>query len=155
MSLFGGDSLYEGLNLSIGKRDIEGLQLVIPWFPVNLDGQMISDYAREAKETWGGQINWVTASSYDATRAFLAAISQAEKTYRRVDRKSVLESLPKVVLEKEFTSGEKLEFQNGERQGGKPVFVEVVQKEKLPKILQCSFEVCFKPFEVKKPNTKH
>lgn len=131
--------------MSIGKTDIEGLKLVFPWFPVDSEGKTISPYAKESQATWGGPINWVTASSYDATRAFLAAISKAEETSGKVERKSVLESLPKVVLEKKFTSGEKLEFQNGERQGGKPVFVEVVQKTKLPKILQCSFEVCFKP----------
>jgi branched-chain amino acid transport system substrate-binding protein len=131
--------------LSIGKTDIEGFKLVFPWFPVDSEGKTISPYVKESQATWGGPINWVTASSYDATRAFLAAISKAEETSGKVERKSVLESLPNVVLEKQYTSGEKLKFQNGELPGRQPVFVEVVQKAKLPKILQCSFEVCFKP----------
>lgn len=142
LNLFGGDSLYQGRTLYDGKTDIEGLKLVIPWFPVNLDGQINSDYAREAKETWGGQINWMTASSYDATKAFLEAIAQLETTSRKVDRKTVLESMPNVVLEKPYTSGEKLEFQNGEPKDRKPVFVEVVRKDNK---WQCGFEVCFKP----------
>lgn len=117
---------------------------------MNLNGQMISDYAKESASTWGGQINWMTASSYDATQAFLAAIAQVEKNFQKVDKKSVLKSMRKVELKKEYTSGETLKFDNSEPQGRKPpIFVEVVQKEKLPKILQCGveFEVCFKPIK--------
>lgn len=150
LELFGGDSLYKGKTLSEGKTSIEGLKLVIPWFPVNLNGQMISAYAKESESTWGGKINWMTASSYDATQAFLAAIAQVENKFQKVDRKSVLESMRTVDLKEEYTSGETLKFDNSEPQGRKPpIFVEVVQKEKLPRILQCGveFEVCFKPIQ--------
>lgn len=150
LELFGGDSLYKGTTLSKGKTSIEGLKLVIPWFPVNLNGQMISAYAKESESTWGGKINWMTASSYDATQAFLAAIAQVEQNFQKVDRKSVLESMQTVDLKEEYTSGETLKFDKSEPQSRKPpIFVEVVQKEKLPKILQCGveFEVCFKPIQ--------
>ena len=156
LQLFGGDSLYKGSTLYDGKTDIEGLKLVIPWFPVKSDGQIISDYATKSAATWGGPINWMTASSYDATQAFLVAIAQIEQTSRRkVDRKSVLDFMPNVYLEQKDTSGaglkfdngEPKDFDNGEPKDRKPIFVEVVQKEKLPKILQCNLKVCFKPVE--------
>jgi branched-chain amino acid transport system substrate-binding protein len=154
LNLFGGDSLFKGRTLSEGKTDIEGLKLVIPWFRVK-DGQIISDYAKKSEATWRGQINWMTASSYDATQAFLAAIAKIEQKSQKVERKSVLDSMPDVELEQKDTSGAGLKFDNGEPKdfdNGKPkdrksIFVEVVQKEKLPKILQCIFEVCFKPVE--------
>ncbi len=150
LELFGGDSLFKGKTLSQGQTSIEGLKLVIPWHPVNFSGQMISAYAKESQSTWGGLTNWMTASSYDATQAFLAAIAQVEKTFQTVDKKSVLESMRTVEIKEEYTSGETLNFENSEPQGRKPpIFVEVVQKEKLPKILQCGvkFEVCFKPIQ--------
>ncbi len=150
LELFGGDSLYKGKTLSEGKTSIEGLKLVIPWHPVNSNGQMISAYAKESASTWGGLTNWMTASSYDATQAFLAAIAQVEKKFQKVDKKSVLESMRTVDLKEEYTSGETLKFENSEPQGRKPpIFVEVVQQEKLPKLLQCGvkFEVCFKPIQ--------
>lgn len=145
LNLFGGDSLYKGRTLYEGKTDIEGLKLVIPWFRVNSDGEIISGYVKKSEATWGGQINWMTASSYDATQAFLAAIAEVERTSQKVDRKSVLESMRKVDLGKEYISGERLKFDNnGEPQDRKPIFVEVVRKDnKWP----CGFEVCFKPVE--------
>jgi branched-chain amino acid transport system substrate-binding protein len=144
ISLFGGDSLYEAETLSKGNTDIEGLKLVFPWFRVNLDGKMSSDYAREAQKTWG-DINWVTASSYDATQVFLAAISKVEETSGSIDRKSVLESIPNVKLDKQYTSGEKIEFIDGELKEREPVFVEVVRKK--DKKGQCKHEVCLKRTE--------
>lgn len=154
LNLFGGDSLYKGRTLREGKTDIEGLKLVIPWFRVK-DGKIISDYTTKSEATWRGQINWMTASSYDATQAFLVAIAQIEQKFQKVERKSVLEHMPNVELEQKDTSGAGLKFDNGEPKDfdngkpkdRKPIFVEVVQKEKLPKILQCNLEVCFKPVE--------
>jgi branched-chain amino acid transport system substrate-binding protein len=145
ISLFGGDSLYKGRTLDYGKTDIEGLKLVIPWFSLNSNGQMISDYAKKAEKTWVGQTNWMAASSYDATQAFLAAISEVEQTSRRVDRKSVLESMSNVELDEQYTSGEKIKFNDGELKDRKPVFVEVVRNKDNKG--QCGYEVCFKRTE--------
>lgn len=148
INLFGGDSLYQGRTLAEGNTDIEGLKLVIPWFPVKLDGQIISDYAKKSQATWEGLINWMTASSYDATKAFLEAIAQAETNAKMVNRKTVLDYMQKVDLGGKYTSGDEIKFENGElKEQPEAVIVEVFKKKDLPKILQCSFEVCFKRVE--------
>ncbi|BAZ51210.1 hypothetical protein NIES4103_38590 [Nostoc sp. NIES-4103] len=148
IKLFGGESLYEGNTLLHGNKKIEDLILVVPWFPTpTTDQNSTGSYAEEAKKIWRGQINWRTAASYDATQAFLAAINEAEDKSKTVNRESVLESLPKVNIPAEVTSGKPLEFKDGEPKDRNPVLVKVVAKSSN---IQCGFEVCFQLLEESK-----
>ncbi|MBH8551604.1 ABC transporter substrate-binding protein [Nostocaceae cyanobacterium CENA357] len=118
LQLLGGDSLYGADTLKQGSRAFEGLVLAIPWFAEESNSQ---EFAKRACSTWGGGVSWRTAASYDATQAFIKAISESDQP----SRKSVLEKLKSIKLPPEKTSGDALAFVDGER-NQKPVLVEVV-----------------------------
>ncbi len=117
VKLLGGDALYNDTILKNGGKSIEGLILALSWFR---EAPQSKNFANKAKNFWGGgQISWRTASSFDATQAFISTLSA------NATRSNVLRKLPYVKLAADKTSGEILKFNNGERQM-QPILVEVV-----------------------------
>jgi ABC-type branched-subunit amino acid transport system substrate-binding protein len=60
---------------------------------------------------WSRPIAWDTATSYDATQAFIQGISKSKNP----DRETVLENLKSVKLAPQKTSGYELNFSQRER----------------------------------------
>jgi ABC-type branched-subunit amino acid transport system substrate-binding protein len=119
-SLLGGNTLYGLDTLQRGKDAIEGLTLTVPWFAEEANSKK---FAKQAKNRWQGLISWQNATSYDATQAFIKALSASKNP----SRKTVLENIPLVQLSPDETSGGGLRFnKNGERER-KPVLVQVVK----------------------------
>jgi branched-chain amino acid transport system substrate-binding protein len=114
MKLLGGVTLYTPRTLSSGGNAIEGLVLPVPWF-----GQ--TPYGKRAAAHWGGQINWRTASSYDAVLAICRSFSPSPT------RASVLRSLRSVQLPAAKTSGDVLQFSATGERLGQPKLVQVVR----------------------------
>jgi branched-chain amino acid transport system substrate-binding protein len=115
ISMLGGDVLYSSETLNQGGSVVDGLTLAVPWFATS------QPYAQTAGERWLGTVNWRTAASYDATQALLrATVSSSNPT-----RISVGQNLRSVSLLESETSGKKLAFNNGEREGD-PVLVQIV-----------------------------
>lgn len=80
----------------------------MPWFREARESQF---FARKAAQQWGGGVSTRTATSFDATQAFIHALSS------NPSRKTVLQKLPQVNLPASQTSGEPLKFTpDGERQ---------------------------------------
>ncbi|NER94591.1 MAG: ABC transporter substrate-binding protein [Symploca sp. SIO1B1] len=98
LQLLGGAVLYDAETLIQGGSAVEGLVLAVPWI-----GET-SDYAKTAEKRWKGRINWWTATSYDATQAFIKTLSND------ATRETVVEALESVKLSCTETSGEKLRF---------------------------------------------
>lgn len=117
--LLGGDALYGADTLTQGQKALEGLVLPIPWFPQESNDS--KKFAKQACKQWGGGISWRTAASYDATQAFIQAISELKNPTRQ----TVVEKLKSIKLPSKETSGDALAFQDGERDN-KPVLVQVV-----------------------------
>jgi ABC-type branched-subunit amino acid transport system substrate-binding protein len=115
----GGGTLYTSDTLKQAKEGVEGLILTVPWFPEEKNSEK---FAARACTRWDDKIDWGTASSYDATKAFIAAISQSKNP----SRKDVIEKLKSIKLPPDKTSGDPLQFINGERKDAKPVLVRVV-----------------------------
>lgn len=69
LPLYGSTTLYTIQTLQQGATDINGLVLPVPWFPTE-------PFASNAKQLWGGEVNWRTASAYDATKALIAGLQQ-------------------------------------------------------------------------------
>jgi ABC-type branched-subunit amino acid transport system substrate-binding protein len=124
LKMLGGDSLYSSQIFQKGKNPIEGLILAIPWSTESLNSQQ-SRFVVEAKNRWELQkISWRMAASYDATQAFIKAISSSDNP----SRQSVLEKLPSINLSPDESSGNGLKFINGEPKQ-EPVLVQVVNGE--------------------------
>jgi branched-chain amino acid transport system substrate-binding protein len=108
LKLLGGDALYSQTILNEGNRDLEGLILAVSWFR---EAPQAKKFATAAAQQWGGNVNWRTASSYDATQAFIQALSP------NPTRATVMRRLENINLSASETSGYPLQFTSlGERQ---------------------------------------
>lgn len=72
LPLLGGDSLYRPETLKVGS-DTMGMVIAIPW---HILANPNSEFAQAANQLWGGDVNWRTATAYDATKALMTAISK-------------------------------------------------------------------------------
>ncbi len=117
LKLLGSDILFSPQTLAIG-RDLEGLTLAIPWFR---SGSESEKFSQVAMQLWGGQVGWRTATSFDATQAYIKAFSMSSN----LSRAKVLQNLQQVNLSHNETSGLSLKFTREERQSP-PLLVEVV-----------------------------
>ncbi len=69
LPLFASPTLYTMQTLQEGGSSVQGMVLSVPWFPTE-------PFASNARNLWGGMVNWRTASSYDATWAIITALQQ-------------------------------------------------------------------------------
>ncbi|MEA5622603.1 AAA-like domain-containing protein [Nostoc sp. UHCC 0251] len=118
LPLLGGNVLYNQDTLK--SEAFEGLVISVDWFAQE---QNSIKFAEEAKGMWGGQVSWRTATAYDATQAFIKAISMSNNP----SRQTVLQNLKSINLSSTETSGYPLHFDDkGDRQQ-EPVLVKVVR----------------------------
>ncbi|MBX9253191.1 ABC transporter substrate-binding protein [Desmonostoc muscorum CCALA 125] len=119
MKLLGGDTLYSNETLRDGTNAVEGLIVVVPWFREVPQAKNFIEKARKLWET--GEVSWRTASSYDATQAFIQALSANSA------RTTVIDKLKNdnFVVNNTNTSGDSLQFNTqGERQT-EPILVQI------------------------------
>jgi ABC-type branched-subunit amino acid transport system substrate-binding protein len=100
--LLGGATLENAQILQEGDA-VEGLVIAVPWFRNSLKS---INFAQKSKKLWGDNIAWHTASSFDATQAFIESF----KPSSNISKVTVLENLPNVKLSENNTSGEELVF---------------------------------------------
>ena len=115
LKMLGGDSLYTEDTLKGGKK-VNGLIIVTPWFR---ESSPAKAYAERSNQEWQLDISWRTATSFDATQAFIQALSKDN------NRAKVLEKLQKVNLNNNETSGYQLKFTEERERQGQSVLVEV------------------------------
>ena len=132
LKLLAGDGLYGD---KILQKSFEGLILAPGWFEKEENGKE-KEFTKKASARWSGQISWDTATSYDATKAFIQAISMSENP----NRETVLQNLKSVQLEPKDTSGDELNFSKGERKQ-KSVIVKLVGGKRCPPGKQFCFEL--------------
>lgn len=68
LPLLGNSTLYTIKTLEAGKQ-MENVTLSIPWTP-----QKSPQFSTSARQLWGGDVTWRTASSYDAIRAIIEGL---------------------------------------------------------------------------------
>lgn len=73
LTLFASPTLYTFQTLQVGKSDVSGLVLAIPWHPQAIPG---NPFPQNAVKLWGGNVNWRTATAYDATIAIAKGLQQ-------------------------------------------------------------------------------
>ncbi|PSB28493.1 receptor ligand binding family protein [Stenomitos frigidus ULC18] len=73
LSLLGGDDVYAPKTLEVGGQQALGMVLAVPW---HIDGNVKASFPGQSRKLWGGDVNWRTATAYDATKALAAAIAR-------------------------------------------------------------------------------
>ncbi|HEY9646483.1 MAG TPA: ABC transporter substrate-binding protein, partial [Chroococcidiopsis sp.] len=79
LPLLGGDSLYNPKLLEVGGENAKGMVVAVPWV---LLSDPNSSFARSSRQLWGGDVNWRTVMSYDATQALAQGLQRAGSTSR-------------------------------------------------------------------------
>ena len=73
LSLLGGDDVYTPKTLEVVGELAENMILAIPWHILNNSD---TEFVKVARQLWRGDVNWRTATAYDATKALIAALSK-------------------------------------------------------------------------------
>ncbi len=73
LQLLGGDDLYAPKTLEVGGAESVGMVVAVPW---HIDANPSASFPRQSRLLWGGDVNWRTALSYDATQALIAALQR-------------------------------------------------------------------------------
>jgi ABC-type branched-subunit amino acid transport system substrate-binding protein/predicted MPP superfamily phosphohydrolase len=112
--VLGGNFFYTAKTLRQKDSSFKNMILVVPWFAEAFPNSDIF-YATRAKKVWGGQVSWATAGSYDATQAFMSALSSIDDTTDNNQvRAKLINRLKDVDLPSSYTSGSQLRFNNNE-----------------------------------------
>jgi branched-chain amino acid transport system substrate-binding protein len=72
--LYSSPTMYTIKTLQVGKANIVGLTLPVVWHP-----QQTGNFSTQAKQLWGGTVNWRTAMAYDATQAIVTGLAQTSQ----------------------------------------------------------------------------
>ncbi|NEQ21651.1 MAG: ABC transporter substrate-binding protein [Microcoleus sp. SIO2G3] len=73
LQLLGGDSAYNPKTLEVGRSNAVGMVLAVPW---HILGNPEAEFPKTANQLWGREVNWRTATAYDATIALIAGIER-------------------------------------------------------------------------------
>ncbi len=72
--LYSSATMYTIKALQVGKSHVAGLTLPVVWHPQQVPN---ATFPTQAKQLWGGTVNWRTAMAYDATQAIATGLAQA------------------------------------------------------------------------------
>jgi branched-chain amino acid transport system substrate-binding protein len=117
LPLYGSTTLYTFQTLKDGQKDVDALVLPVPWHPETNPG---SRFPENARQRWGGIVNWRTATSFDATQAVIAGLRQS----------NTREGLQQALRNASFStrgSSEDVKFLPTGDRAGKPILVQVKQ----------------------------
>jgi|GEM_PF-516005 len=89
LSLLGGDDIYTPKTLQIVGSPGEKMVLAIPW---HIRNNPDNEFAKTAKQLWGGEVNWRSAMAYDAAQALVAAIKSSPNPTRIGIQKNLSEN---------------------------------------------------------------
>ena len=73
LSLLGSATLYTFQTLEQGQAAVNGMVLAVAWHPKAIPGNL---FAGNAVKLWGGEVNWRSATAYDAVEAIITGLKQ-------------------------------------------------------------------------------
>ncbi len=76
LTLFGSTTLYTNDTLKSGRSDVNGLVLAAPWNP-KVSSPQAQNFANQARQLWKAEVNWRTATDYDATLAIITGLQKS------------------------------------------------------------------------------
>jgi branched-chain amino acid transport system substrate-binding protein len=73
LALLGSSTLYTIQTLQQGQAAVNGMVLSVAWHPQAIPG---NPFAGKAVKLWGGEVNWRSATAYDAAQAIITGLRQ-------------------------------------------------------------------------------
>ncbi|WP_019504839.1 bifunctional serine/threonine-protein kinase/ABC transporter substrate-binding protein [Pleurocapsa sp. PCC 7319] len=89
LTLLGGDDVYTPKTLQIAGEFAEDMVLAIPW---HIKSNPDTEFVQDARQLWGGAVNWRTAMAYDAALALITAIDRSPNPTRISIQKTLSDS---------------------------------------------------------------
>lgn len=114
LQFLGGDTLYSSKAFTA-----EGLIVAVPWFRQTQESKK---FANKALGFWGNEVSWRTATSFDATQAFIETLKTFSPNVSRPDIASILRQ---VDISAPKTAGYRLKFGLDGETISKPILVQV------------------------------
>ena len=74
LKLLGGDAMYHKKILEIGGEEAIDMVVGVAW---HIDNEQESNFVKDSRNLWGGDVDWNTSMTYDATQALIAALRQS------------------------------------------------------------------------------
>jgi branched-chain amino acid transport system substrate-binding protein len=115
LALYSTSTLYTFQTLKDGQKDVDGLVLPVPWHP---ETNPNNPFPKNARQRWGGVVNWRTATSFDATQSIIAGLKQS------TTREGLQQALKSPSFSAMGASEEVRFLPTGDR-AGKPILVQV------------------------------
>ena len=117
LPLYGNTTMYTFQTLKDGQKSVDGLVLPVPWHPATNPG---NTFPENARQRWGGIVNWRTATSFDATQAVIVGLRLS----------NTREGLQQALRNPSFSTAgasEDVKFLSTGDRAGKPILVQVKQ----------------------------
>lgn len=73
LALLGSSALYTIQTLQQGQAAVNGMVLSVAWHPQAIPG---NPFAGNAVKLWGGEVNWRSATAYDAAKAIISGLGE-------------------------------------------------------------------------------
>ncbi|MBD2327656.1 ABC transporter substrate-binding protein [Alkalinema sp. FACHB-956] len=128
--LYGSSTLFTFKTLQTGQADIKDLVLAVPWHP---DAFPNNPFPGNARQLWGGAVNWRTAMAFDAFQAIGQALHTAPRrsgtanppaAFRDQVRSQIQQTLAKPDFEANGAAG-KIQFLPSRDRNGAAVLITV------------------------------
>ncbi len=71
LPIVAGDDVYSPKTLDVGGKNALGMIVAVAW---HLGANPNSPFVKNSRQLWQGDVNWRTATAYDATQALIAGI---------------------------------------------------------------------------------
>jgi branched-chain amino acid transport system substrate-binding protein len=71
LPIVAGDDVYSPKTLDVGGKNALGMIVAVAW---HLAANPNSPFVNNSRQLWQGDVNWRTATAYDATQALIAGI---------------------------------------------------------------------------------
>lgn len=71
LPVLGGDDVYSPKTLDVTREQGRGMVIAVPWHILAAGSE---NFAKRSRKLWGGDVNWRTATAYDATQALGTAL---------------------------------------------------------------------------------
>ncbi len=75
LPILGGDDVYAPRTLEMTREKGNTMVLAVPW---HIQAASSQNFATRSRKLWGGDVNWRTATAYDAAQSLITAVRQTK-----------------------------------------------------------------------------